>query len=101
VLVVATFWLQQKLTAQPAADPSQAQMTQTMQYMMPIMFGFITLQVASGLAVYWVASGVLQIVQQGFTTGWGDITKALPTGIPGLPKGEETKKDARRKKKKR
>jgi len=99
VLVVATFWLQQKLTAQPAADPSQAQMTQTMQWMMPIMFGFITLQVASGLAVYWVASGVLQIVQQGFTTGWGDIAKALPTGIPGLPKREETKKDARGKKK--
>ncbi len=99
VLVVAIFWLQQKLTAQPAADPSQAQMTQTMQYMMPIMFGFITLQVASGLAVYWVASGVLQIVQQGFTTGWGDITKALPTGIPGLSRREETKKDARGKKK--
>lgn len=99
VLVVAIFWLQQKLTAQPAADPSQAQMNQTMQWMMPIMFGFITLQVSSGLAVYWVASGVLQIVQQGFTTGWGDIAKALPTRIPGLPKGEETKKDATRKKK--
>ena len=99
VLVVAVFWVQQKLTAQPAVDPSQAQMNQTMQYMMPIMFGFITLQVSSGLAVYWVASGVLQIVQTGFTTGWGDIRRVLPTGIPGLPKREETKKDARRKKK--
>ncbi len=99
VFVVAVFWLQQKLTAQPAADPSQAQMNQTMQWMMPIMFGFITLQVSSGLAVYWVASGALQIVQQGFTTGWGDIAKALPTRIPGLPRGGETKKDARKKKK--
>jgi len=98
VLVVAVFWLQQKLTAQPAVDPSSAQMNQTMQWMMPIMFGFITLQVASGLAVYWVASGVLQIVQQGFTTGWADITKALPRGIPGLSRGEETKKDGRKKK---
>ena len=101
VLVVAVFWLQQKLTAQPAADPSQAQMNRTMQNMMPIMFGFITLQVSSGLAFYWVASGLLQIVQQGFTTGWGDITKALPTWIPGLSRGEDTKKDARRRKKKR
>jgi len=99
VVVVAIFWLQQRLTAQPAPDPSQAQMNQTMQYMMPIMFGFITLQVASGLAVYWVASGVMQILQTGFTTGWGDIARALPTGLPGLPKGEGTKKDAGRKKK--
>jgi YidC/Oxa1 family membrane protein insertase len=99
VLVVAVFWLQQKLTAQPVADPSQAQMNRTMQTMMPVMFGFITLQVASGLAVYWVASGALQIVQQGFTTGWGDITKALPAWIPGLSKGEDAKKDASRRKK--
>ena len=99
VLVVAVFWLQQKLTAQPAADPSQAQMNRTMQMMMPLMFGVITLQVASGLAFYWVASGVLQIVQQGFTTGWSDIAKALPAGIPGLPRAEEPKKDGKRKKK--
>jgi YidC/Oxa1 family membrane protein insertase len=99
ILVVATFWLQQKLTAQPAADPSQAQMNKTMQMMMPLMFGVITLQVASGLAVYWVASGALQILQQGFTTGWGDVMKALPAGLPGLPKGEVAKKDGRGKKK--
>lgn len=99
VFVVAVFWLQQKLTAQPAVDPSQAQMNRSMQTMMPIMFGFITLQVASGLAVYWIASGVLQILQQGFTTGWADIRMALPTGIPGLPKREETKQDGRGKKK--
>lgn len=99
VFVVAVFWLQQKLTAQPAVDPSQAQMNRTMQMMMPLMFGVITLQVASGLAVYWVASGALQIIQQGFTTGWADITKALPAGIPGLPRGEEAGRDARGKKK--
>jgi YidC/Oxa1 family membrane protein insertase len=101
VLVVAVFWLQQKLTAQPAADPSQAQMNRTMQNMMPIMFGFITLQVSSGLAFYWIASGLLQILQQGFTTGWGDIAAALPTWIPGLPRREDTKQDGRRRKKKR
>lgn len=98
VLVVAVFWLQQKVMAQPAVDPSQAQMNRTMQNMMPIMFGFITLQVSSGLAVYWVASGVLQILQQGFTTGWGDIAKVLPAGIPGLPRGEEAKRNGRKKK---
>lgn len=101
ILVVATFWLQQKLTAQPSVDPSQAQMNRTMQMMMPLMFGIFTLQVSSGLAVYWVASGVLQIVQQGMTTGWSDIAKALPTGLPGLPSGEQAGKDAKGRKKKR
>jgi YidC/Oxa1 family membrane protein insertase len=101
VLVVLVFWLQQKLTTQPAVDPSQAQMNSTMQVMMPLMFGVITLQVSSGLAVYWVASGVLQIIQQGLTTGWGDVMKALPAGLPGLPRGEEPGKDARADKKRK
>jgi len=99
ILVVGVFWLQQKLTAQPAADPSQAQMNRTMQMMMPLMFGVITLQVSSGLAVYWVASGALQIIQQGMTTGWSDIAKALPSGLPGLPTREQAGKDGRGKKK--
>jgi membrane protein insertase Oxa1/YidC/SpoIIIJ len=59
----------------------------------------ITLQVSSGLAVYWVASGALQIIQQGMTTGWSDIAKALPSGLPGLPMREQAGKDGRGKKK--
>lgn len=77
ILVVATFWLQQKMSTVPSADPQQASMSQTMNIMMPIMFGFFTLQVSSGLAIYWVISGVLGIIQQYFVTGWGGL-KAQP-----------------------
>lgn len=77
ILVMATFWLQQKMSTVPSADPQQASMSQTMNIMMPIMFGFFTLQVSSGLAIYWVISGVLGIIQQYFVTGWGGL-KAQP-----------------------
>lgn len=77
ILVVATFWLQQKMSTVPSADPQQASMSRTMNIMMPIMFGFFTLQVSSGLAIYWVISGVLGIIQQYFVTGWGGL-KAQP-----------------------
>lgn len=73
ILVVATFWLQQKMSTVPSADPQQASMNQTMGIMMPLMFGFFTLQVSSGLAIYWVVSGVLGIIQQYFVTGWGGL----------------------------
>ena len=77
ILVVVTFWLQQKMSTVPSADPQQASMSQSMNIMMPIMFGFFTLQVSSGLAIYWVISGVLGIIQQYFVTGWGGL-KAQP-----------------------
>lgn len=89
ILVVAVFWLQQKLTTVPSADPQQASMTQTMSIMMPLMFGFFTLQVASGLAIYWVVSGVLGIIQQYFVTG--------PAGLRPQPVASG-KEDGRKKK---
>ena len=54
-----------------AANPTQLPgSTNTMMMMMPLMFGYITLIVPSGLSLYWVTSNILQIIQQGFTTGW-------------------------------
>ena len=44
---------------------SQAQsMNNTMMWMMPIMTGFFTLTLPAGIGLYWIASGVLQIIQQ-------------------------------------
>ncbi len=64
VLVAGTMWLQQKLMTQPSADAQQASMNQTMQLMMPLMFGYFTTQFASGLAIYFVISNVVGIVMQ-------------------------------------
>lgn len=66
VLVAGTMWLQQKLMTQPSADPQQASMNQTMQLMMPLMFGYFTTQFSAGLAIYFVISNVIGIVMQ-----WG------------------------------
>jgi YidC/Oxa1 family membrane protein insertase len=64
VLVAGTMWLQQKMMTQPSTDDQQASMNQTMQVMMPLMFGYFTTQFASGLAIYFVISNVIGIAMQ-------------------------------------
>jgi len=72
-LTVATMWVQQKMMASPSTDPQQQAMGQTMELMMPMMFGFITLQAASGLGLYFVATNVFGIILQYFVSGWGSL----------------------------
>lgn len=74
VLVGGSMWLQQKMSTMPSTDERQAQMNQTMQYTMPLMFMFMTLNFASGLAIYWFISNAVSIVVQYFVTGWGSLT---------------------------
>lgn len=64
VLVAGTTWLQQKMIAQPSADAQQASMNQTMQLMMPLMFGYFTTQFPSGLAIYFVISNIVGVAIQ-------------------------------------
>jgi YidC/Oxa1 family membrane protein insertase len=73
ILVVATTWLQQKMATPPSTDPQAASMSQSMQITMPLMFGFITMSVASGLAVYFVVTNLVGIVIQYFISGWGGL----------------------------
>ena len=48
-----------------AAENTQAgQMQKSMLWMMPVMSGFFTLTLPSGLGVYWIISSLMQIVQQ-------------------------------------
>lgn len=70
------------LMAQPAVaakslDP-QAKMMQSMVYYFPIITIVIAIGLPSGLAVYWIATTVFQIVQQYFVTGWGQLVRWLP-----------------------
>jgi len=64
VLVGGTMWLQQKMMTQPGGDPQQASMNQTMQIMMPLMFGYFTTQFPAGLAIYFVISNIVGIIMQ-------------------------------------
>ncbi|WP_420632292.1 YidC/Oxa1 family membrane protein insertase [Candidatus Leptofilum sp.] len=83
VLVFATMFLQTRFTTPSAAqkddgknnkkggndkqDDPTAAMTRSMQYTMPIMFGFFSLSFQSGLSIYFVLSNIIGIAQ-GFYT---------------------------------
>jgi YidC/Oxa1 family membrane protein insertase len=83
----------------PAADPSAAKtlaaatktnkddskadqmadmatsMQNQMVFLMPIMTVFFTLRFPSGLAIYWVVSTLVSIVQQYLVSGWGGLNR--------------------------
>ena len=71
ILVAFTMWLQSKMMATPAGgDPQSASMNQSMTVMMPLMFGFFSLNFSTGLSLYFVVSNVIGIITQGFISGW-------------------------------
>jgi YidC/Oxa1 family membrane protein insertase len=67
ILLVVTQIVVQRMTtsAQPGGDQQQGMMSQMM-LVMSIMFGWITLGVPSALALYWVVSNLLSLIQQYF-----------------------------------
>lgn len=93
ILVFATMFVQQKFLSPTAnkkeddnsknkknakkqqEDPTAA-MTQSMQYTMPIMFGFFSLQFQAGLSIYFVLSNLIGIVQGYYTKQVMDKEKA-------------------------
>ncbi|MCL4303932.1 MAG: membrane protein insertase YidC [Anaerolineae bacterium] len=65
LLVVSQYYMQQMMTP-PNPDPQQASMNSMMK-IMPIMFGYFSLIVPSGLTLYWFTSNLLALIQQYFT----------------------------------
>ncbi len=61
VVIVISTYLVQKMTPNSGMDPKQQQM---MTLMMPLMIGFFSYSLPSGLSVYWVVGNVIAIVQQ-------------------------------------
>jgi YidC/Oxa1 family membrane protein insertase len=72
VLTGATQWVVQRMSTMPSSDPQTVQMNRMLEFM-PIMFFIFSLQVASGLALYWVVSNVYSFFQQYFLVGWGNL----------------------------
>jgi len=80
IIVGGTMWVQQKMTQAPAVDPRQQSTSRMMLLMMPLLFGFISLLVPSGLALYWAASNIIGIITQYFFTGgWGYLKFRSPS----------------------
>ena len=61
VCVVVTMFLVQRMTPQGAIDPQQQKM---MNIFMPIMLGYVSLNLAAGLCLYWSIGNMISIVQQ-------------------------------------
>jgi YidC/Oxa1 family membrane protein insertase len=74
VLVAFTSWLQTKMTTPSGSSDSQpAGMSQSMTMMMPLMFGFFSLNFSTGLSFYFIVSNIIGIITQGFVSGWSGL----------------------------
>ena len=85
LLVGVSMFVLQKMTTMPSASPQQDSTNRMLLWMMPVMFGFFTLNFPSGLAVYWVVSNVIGVVIQGFVTGWDPLRNLLKFGGTSQP----------------
>jgi len=102
ILVFVTMFVQTKFTSPSTAkkddnknknnkkggkdqqdDPTSA-MTQSMQYTMPIMFGFFSLSFQSGLSIYFVLSNLIGIAQGLYTRRIMEAEKAAMAQESGL-----------------
>jgi YidC/Oxa1 family membrane protein insertase len=59
--IVVTMFLTQRMTPQAGMDPTQQKM---MNFMMPVMIGVISWNLAAGLCLYWAEGNIIAIVQQ-------------------------------------
>jgi YidC/Oxa1 family membrane protein insertase len=87
IFVGVTMWIQQKMVTPAVQDPRQAQQTQMMLWLMPIMFTFFSLSFPSGLALYWVVSNIFSIIVQYYVTGWGGLNFKFGRSSPSVGAG--------------
>ncbi|MCB9155069.1 MAG: membrane protein insertase YidC [Caldilineae bacterium] len=80
IIYVVTQFIMQRMSQASNPTVGGGSMS-TVMMLMPVMFGYITLIVPSGLSLYWVTSNIIQIIQQGLATGWSGLLpnrKAAP-----------------------
>jgi len=84
IIVVITTYLQTKLMT-PTTSPGDqsAQMTQMMNLYMPLFIGYIAYTLASGLALYFVTSNLVGIIQYGAMgkVNWRNLIPARSKSI--------------------
>lgn len=75
ILVTATMWVSQKMMTTSSSNNQQQQqsMQNMMQIMMPLMFGFITFSLPSGLGLYFLVTSVISIITQYRIYGWSNL----------------------------
>ncbi|MSQ32198.1 MAG: membrane protein insertase YidC [Dehalococcoidia bacterium] len=94
IIVAASTWGLQKMTAMPNTNAQQQQQNQMFLWMMPVMFGFIALTSPSGLAIFWTVSNIIRMIIQYFVTGWGGLATMFQKRTP-VPAVIDAKNDNR------
>jgi YidC/Oxa1 family membrane protein insertase len=61
ILIIVTTFIVQRMTPQGGMDPQQQKM---MNLMMPVMLGFISMNLSSGLCLYWVVGNLVAMLLQ-------------------------------------
>jgi YidC/Oxa1 family membrane protein insertase len=69
LLVGLTTYVQQRMSITPTNNPQQQQQQQMMTWMLPLMLMFITLNLPSGVGVYWVISTVFSLFASYYVYG--------------------------------
>jgi YidC/Oxa1 family membrane protein insertase len=69
LIVGASTYVQQRLSITPNANAQQQQQQQMMTWMVPLMLMFITLNLPSGVGVYWVVSNVFSLFASYYVYG--------------------------------
>jgi len=97
LIVAASTYVQQKMSVTPNANPQMQQQQQMMAWMMPMMLFFLTLNLPSGVGVYWVASNVFSLFASYYVYGrralsWRQIL--MPGPVPAANPAPAAKKSA-------
>ncbi len=61
IAIVVTMFFMQRMTPQAGMDPAQQKM---MNFFMPVMLGYVSLNLAAGLCLYWSIGNLISLVQQ-------------------------------------
>lgn len=72
---VSTFVVQKQTTSKSGSAQTQMQM-KIMSIVMPLFIGWISLNFAAGLVIYWIVNNVMQIIQQWWMYRHEDIPQA-------------------------
>jgi YidC/Oxa1 family membrane protein insertase len=100
LIVGASTYVQQRMSMTPTNNPQQAQQQQMMTWMVPLMLMFITLNLPSGVGVYWVVSNVFSLFASYYVYGkrvlsWKQLLPVpLEAPAPAATGGEKRKRTA-------
>ncbi len=92
LLVAMSTYLLQKMSTMPAMDERARAQAQMMNFLMPLIFGYITITLPSGLGLYYVLSNIIGIAMQYIYVGGGPINWRAIVGLsqaPVLPRAME------------